>query len=141
VPGVAPEDVSITVDDGVLTVEGERKLERKERREDQSGDESTYHVVERRYGRFLRRFTLPRQVDTEHVTAQVDRGVLTIVLPKAAAAKPRRIAVNATNATLGNGPKGVREGNQTAVQSPSQQRLGEAATAGKARSERQTQTA
>jgi HSP20 family protein len=123
-PGLVPEDVNISIDDGVLTIEGERKLERKEQGDAGTGGQPTYHLLERRYGRFVRRFTLPREVDADHITAQSDRGVLTIVLPKTAAAKPRRIAIKAADRSA----QGVRNGQngQARVEgTPTQQQLGE----------------
>jgi HSP20 family protein len=60
-------------------------------------DGSGYRLFERRYGRFERSFTLPRTVNADQVKAQFDNGVLTIHLPKAETAKPRRIAIEAGN--------------------------------------------
>jgi len=94
VPGVSPDDISITLDDNVLTIEGNKnkKIEHEERAggRDAGGE---YHLAERRYGRFTRSFTLPRQVDVERVGATYENGVLTVVLPKRADAKPRRVAI------------------------------------------------
>jgi len=130
VPGLAPEDVNISIDDGVLTIEGERKLERKEQSDARPGAQGTYHLLERRYGRFVRRFTLPREVDADRITAQVDRGVLTIVLPKPAAAKPRRIAIKANEGSaqsVRNGQIGTngQRGQSRVEGAPAQQQLGE----------------
>ena len=87
-PGLGSEDVELSVENGVLTISGEKKQSREE------GEEgSEYHLVERRYGRFERRFSLPRSVDPEKVKAEFANGVLTITLPKAEAAKPRRIEI------------------------------------------------
>jgi HSP20 family protein len=87
-PGLNPEDVELNVENGVLTISGEKKQERSE------GEEgSDYHLVERRYGRFERRFSLPRSVDPERVKAEFANGMLNISLPKAEAAKPRRIPI------------------------------------------------
>jgi HSP20 family protein len=87
-PGVTLDDVDVSVENGVLTISGEKK---QEVREGQEG--SDYHLVERRYGRFERRFALPRSVDAEKVSASYENGILTITLPKAEKAKPRRIQV------------------------------------------------
>lgn len=86
-PGVTIEDVDVSVENGVLTVAGEKKQDWQET------NEGGFHVLERRYGRFERRFTLPRSVDAEKVSAHFDHGVLTVTLPKVEKAKPRRIEV------------------------------------------------
>ena len=95
VPGFAPEDLSITVNDNVLTIEGERKAPVGEQKEGEGT--GSYHVAERRYGRFVRSFALPRQVDANGVTAHSEHGLLTVVLPKSPDAKPRRISIRAAN--------------------------------------------
>ena len=87
-PGLKVEDVNITVENGVLTISGERQYEREE---DQGGS----RFVERRYGRFERSFTLPDHVGADHITADYENGVLTVTLPKTAEAKPRRIEIRA----------------------------------------------
>ena len=90
-PGLKPDDVQVTVDDGVLRISGEKQREIEKDGRDENGD--AYHLVERRYGRFERSFTLPRAVDAEKVKAQFDDGVLKIDLPKTAQAKPKQIAI------------------------------------------------
>ena len=92
-PGLAPEDISITVENNVLTIEGEKKLERDDSRNG-TVRRGEYRIVERRYGHFSRSFALPRQVDADNVAARYEHGVLTVVLPKSAEAKPRRIPVH-----------------------------------------------
>jgi HSP20 family protein len=84
--GVDPEDVDVRFENGVLTVKGDRKLEREEKREN-------YHRIERSYGTFTRSFSLPGTVDADKVKAETKNGVLTITLPKKAEAKPRAIQV------------------------------------------------
>jgi len=84
--GVEPKDVDIRFENGVLTVRGERKLEREDQREN-------YHRVERSYGTFTRAFTLPASVDGEKIRAEAKNGVLSVTLPKRAEAKPRSIQV------------------------------------------------
>lgn len=74
-PEVKKEDVHITLDNGVLSVKGERKQEQEE-------TQGTYHRRELRYGTFLRRFTLPDDVDPEKVDATAREGILTVVIPK-----------------------------------------------------------
>lgn len=88
VPGVDPGNVDITVDDGVLTVSGERRHERKE------GDvEHGAGLVERRYGRFERSVTLPEYADAERIEARCEHGVLTIEMPRTAQSRRRRIEI------------------------------------------------
>ena len=88
-PGMAPEDVSVTFEAGVLTVSGTRQFSREETKE-------TYHRIERSYGTFARQIKLPRTADTEKIEAAFDKGVLTVMVPKAEVAKPRTIEVKAT---------------------------------------------
>jgi HSP20 family protein len=87
-PGLAAEDVKVTLENGGLTISGEKKQELEEGKA--NGDD---HLIERRYGRFERRFTLPQTVDAEKVKAQLVNGVLSITLPKAEEAKPRRVQI------------------------------------------------
>ena len=87
VPGVDPEDIEVTMESGVLTIKGERKLEAKD-----EGDNG-YRRVERVYGSFYRRFTLPDTADAEAISANGRHGVLEVVIPKRAALQPKRIAV------------------------------------------------
>ena len=88
VPGIKPEDLDITLEGGVLTVQGERRFQ------DQSADQQ-WHRVERRYGAFRRSITLPSQVQEDKVEASFEDGLLQIVVPKAEAAMPKRIEVRA----------------------------------------------
>jgi HSP20 family protein len=85
-PGVKAEDVHVSVENGVLTLKGERKFEREEKREN-------YHRIERSYGEFTRSFSLPKTVDAENVRANMAEGVLTLTIPKKAAPEPKRIQV------------------------------------------------
>src|SRR3982074_675127 len=87
VPGIDEKDIDIRVENNLLTVHGERKIEKEEK-------EENYRRVERQYGSFTRTFTLPNTVDTENVQASYDKGVLKITLPKKAEAKPKQIKVN-----------------------------------------------
>jgi HSP20 family protein len=96
-PGLDPDDVDVRVENGVLSISGERKAEVEEGKKG-----SEYHLIERRYGRFERTFTLPRSVNAESVDARFVNGVLHITLPKVEAAKPRRIPIKSGNgATIG----------------------------------------
>lgn len=86
--GVRPEDVKIDVENNVLTLKGERKL-------DHENKKDGYHRVERWYGSFTRQFMLPRTVDSEAIDAQLKDGVLTVRLPKKNEVRQRTIAINA----------------------------------------------
>jgi len=86
IPGMKKEDIDISLQDGVLTVSGERKNEKK-----YEGSETSRS--ERFFGRFQRSVSLPKKVDADHVKASYKDGILTINLPKAAEAKPRQIEV------------------------------------------------
>jgi HSP20 family protein len=85
-PGVAKDDVSITIEDGVLTIAGEKK------REEEHKDKS-WHRIERAYGSFQRQMTLPKGVDGDRADASFKDGVLTIELPKTEQAKPKTLKV------------------------------------------------
>jgi len=89
VPGLAAEDVHIDVEKNVLTIRGERKVEKEE-------IEDTYRRVERQYGSFTRSFTLPETVDADSISADLNNGVLALRLPKKEAPTPRSISVNAS---------------------------------------------
>jgi HSP20 family protein len=85
-PGIDPKDVDVRVENNVLTLRGERKLESEVKRED-------YHRVERAYGKFSRSFTLPSVVDTEKIKADYKDGVLQVSLPQREEAKPKQISI------------------------------------------------
>jgi HSP20 family protein len=85
-PGVKHEDVHIDVENGVLTLSGERKLEREDKREG-------YHRIESVYGNFTRSFALPEAVDADNVEADMNEGVLTVRIPKKAEGAHKRIEV------------------------------------------------
>jgi HSP20 family protein len=88
VPGVDPDAVEISIEDRLLRIAGEK-------RQEVERESETFHVLERRYGRFERSFTLGRAVDPEAIEASYDAGVLTVRLPKPEEARPRRIQVKA----------------------------------------------
>lgn len=88
VPGLSAEDIKVDVEKSMLTLSGERKVE-KEKTEDQ------FRRVERQYGRFTRSFSLPETVDSDNISADLKNGVLELRLPKKEAPKPKSIAVNA----------------------------------------------
>ena len=85
-PEVKKDDVKVTVQDDVLTITGERTLEKEEKGR-------KYHRVERAYGRFARSFTLPEDADGNKVAAECKDGVLKVHLPKAERAKTKTIEV------------------------------------------------
>jgi HSP20 family protein len=85
-PGLKPEDLDITMEDGLLTIQGERQLT-------SESSELQFHRVERRYGAFRRAITLPAHVMAEGIQASFEDGVLQILVPKAEEAKPKRIQV------------------------------------------------
>jgi len=86
VPGVDPKDIEITMEDGVLTIKGERTVEQDEKQEN-------YRRTERSRGTFYRRFSLPDTADADKIEARGKDGVLEIVIPKNEKVMPRRIAV------------------------------------------------
>lgn len=86
IPGVKPEDIEISMEAGVLTVKGEKESEAKTEKEG-------YKRVERSYGSFYRRFSLPDSADGEAINAKSKNGVLEIIIPKREAVKPKRIDV------------------------------------------------
>jgi HSP20 family protein len=89
VPGLGADDVKVDIEKNVLTLSGERKVEKED-------TEGTYRRVERQYGSFTRSFTLPETVDTENISADLDAGVLALRLPKKEAPTPRKISVKTT---------------------------------------------
>lgn len=86
IPGVEPKGIEITVNNDVLTITGERKAM-------DSSEDVRYHRRERLNGKFSRSIQLAFPVDTEKVNASIENGVLTVVLPRAEADKPRKISV------------------------------------------------
>src|SRR2546423_7701503 len=104
VPGIDEKDIDVQIENNLLTVHGERKFEKEEK-------EENFRRVERQYGSFTRSFTLPTTVDSEHVSAHYDKGVLKISLPKKAEAKPKQIKVSVgSEKTLeGKQPKGTSQ--------------------------------
>jgi HSP20 family protein len=84
------KDIDIQLENGTLTLKGERKFEKDEKNKG-------FHRMERSYGSFVRYFTVPETVDTEHVKAEYNAGVLTVTLPKKEIAKPKAIKVQVSN--------------------------------------------
>lgn len=87
-PEVDQEDIDVSLDEDRLVIQGERKLEGEERRQN-------YFRIERAYGPFRRAFALPAEVDRDRIAASCERGVLKIVLPKKESGEARRIERNA----------------------------------------------
>jgi HSP20 family protein len=86
VPGMSAKDVHVDVEKNVLTIRGERKVEKEE-------GVGAYRRVERQYGSFSRSFTLPETVDTDGISADLNDGVLELRLPKKEAPAPRSVSV------------------------------------------------
>jgi HSP20 family protein len=89
-PGLSEEDVSIEVQDGNLTISGERSAEHE-------SQERGWYRIERSFGSFNRSLTLPDGVDADAITASFDRGVLEVRIPKPEERKPRRVEISAGN--------------------------------------------
>jgi HSP20 family protein len=104
-PGLSDGDVSIEVQDGSLTISGERKAEHEEH-------ERGWYRIERSYGSFSRSLTLPEGVDAEGISARFDRGVLEVRIPKPAERKPRRVQIDAGSHESNGGAPAV-EGTAT----------------------------
>jgi HSP20 family protein len=85
VPGMRQDDIHIEFENGLLTIRGERKLEK------QQG--VTYHRIERIHGAFSRSFTLPRTIDAERISASYRDGILEVEVPKKEEAKPKQIRI------------------------------------------------
>jgi len=99
-PGVDLDDLEITLEEGMLTIQGERHFAH-------DSSEQQFHRIERRYGAFRRSITLPAHVQADAVEATIEDGVLELVVPKAEEAKPKRIEVRpvqTAEATAGSTP-------------------------------------
>ena len=92
-PGVEADDLEITLEDGLLTIQGERQFT-------SESSEEQFHRIERRYGAFRRSITLPAQVQAEQIEASFDNGVLQIVVPKMEEATPKRIQIRPGRAEI-----------------------------------------
>lgn len=86
VPGISEKDVEVKIEDSLLSIRGERKMEKETK-------EENYHRIERAYGTFLRSFTLPNYIDQDKIRAEHENGVLKITMPKKAELKPRKIRI------------------------------------------------
>lgn len=89
-PGMRSEDISVSLENNILTISGEKREER-----DEKDEKGTFHLTERRWGKFSRAFVLPREVEADRIQAEYREGLLTVTVPKSERAKPRRIEVRA----------------------------------------------
>ncbi|MBI4472281.1 MAG: Hsp20/alpha crystallin family protein, partial [Acidobacteria bacterium] len=85
-PGMGRKDITLNLENNVLTLRGERRFEKETK-------EENYHRIERSYGGFSRSFSIPSMVDEEKIRADYKDGVLSIVLPKKEQAKPKQIRI------------------------------------------------
>jgi HSP20 family protein len=99
-PGLSEQDVSIELEDNVLTISGERKAEHEARKDG-------FYRVERAWGTFSRSLTLPEGVDPEGVRASFDRGVLEVRIPRPEARKPRKVAITVTGDSAPREPETI----------------------------------
>ena len=104
-PGLAEGDVNIEVQEGTLTISGERKAEHEQR-------EKGWYRIERSFGRFSRSLTLPDGVDPDRIEASFSHGVLEVRIPKPEQRKPRRIEISSSNGN-GHGQPVAVEGSAT----------------------------
>lgn len=86
VPGMEPNDIDISLSDGVLTIKGEKKQEKEEK-------EADYHLIERCYGAFTRSLRLPKEVQSDKISASYKDGILKVILPKSEEAKKKEIRI------------------------------------------------
>ena len=86
IPGVDPKDIDVHMEDGVLTIRGEREAKKEEEKEG-------YKRVERSYGSFYRRFNMPDTADADKISAKSVHGVLEVTIPKQEKVQPRKISV------------------------------------------------
>ena len=86
IPGVKPEEIDVSMEEGVLTIKGEKKTEA-------TTEEAGYKRVERSYGSFYRRFSLPDTANSDAISAKSKHGVLEIIIPKREAVQPKKISV------------------------------------------------
>ncbi len=86
VPGIEDKDIEINIENNILSIQGERKIEEETK-------EENYHRIERSYGSFYRSFTLPTNVNQDNIKAEYDNGVLRISMPKKPELKPKKVKV------------------------------------------------
>lgn len=88
-PGIDPKEIDISLNEGILTIKGEKRQEKEEK-------EEGYHLVERNYGSFTRSIRLPREIQNEKISASYKDGVLRITLPKTEEAKKKEVKIKVT---------------------------------------------
>jgi len=86
IPGIDPKDIDISLANNVLTIKGEKKQEKEEK-------EENFHVIERSYGSFVRSIRLPKEVQSEKISASYKNGILKVTLPKSEEAKKKEIKI------------------------------------------------
>lgn len=86
IPGVKPDNIDVHMEEGILSIKGERDSEKRQ-------DKENYKRIERVHGVFYRRFTMPDNADAEKISAKSEHGVLEVVIPKKEASQPRKISV------------------------------------------------
>ena len=116
-PGIKPENVEVMAENGVLTIRGEKHGATSD------GSEGRYHVVERTFGSFTRSFQLPTGVDDQRIEADFSDGLLTVRIPKAALAQPRRIEIR--NSGSQQAIQGSSKSTGKATKSPGNEKPGE----------------
>lgn len=89
IPGMKPEDIDLDLENNVLTISGE-----KNQTSEEEGEGNTWHLSERRYGKFTRSFVLPRDLEADRIDARYDNGVLRVTIPKSERARRRRIEIH-----------------------------------------------
>jgi HSP20 family protein len=125
-PGIRQEDIEIDVENGALSIRGEKSGERTE-----EGDEGRYHLVERSYGSFFRSFQLPPGVDEKQIRADFEQGVLHVRIPKTALPQPRRIQIGGSSSERARGEdtsqrrddRGARRGGTTGKEEAGRERM------------------
>jgi len=85
-PGIDPKDIDISLTNDLLTIKGEKKQEKEEKEED-------YHLIERSYGSFIRSIRLPKDVQSDKISASYKNGILKVILPKSEEAKKKEIKI------------------------------------------------
>jgi HSP20 family protein len=121
-PGMDESNVSIEINDNVLTVSGERRDEQEQTRQG-------WHRVERTFGRFSRSLTLPEGIDPDAVAASFDKGVLSITVPKPEQRKPRRVQISAGSGSSAAGGASHEGANGGPVEGTATERPTEGASA------------
>jgi HSP20 family protein len=106
VPGIPQEDLQINLEDNTLTGKGERKFVQEEK-------EENFHRIERRYGSFVRSFTLPATMETDSAQAKYEDGVLSVTLQKKEAAKPKQVKIEIGSGRASKPAQKQMEGSRT----------------------------